>query len=157
MATQDEAGKALKIPGGVNLDFAFGVLKVLYKCMTDIKEGKIASKAEAVVAGTKGKVEEEKQVAEVYEEPEMSFKDAYDALKPIASEEAQEEVVEKEGFDGKPVKVLGSTFEPGIPLEKEEWRVKLTGREDEVKYLKSGLRYWYSDDWYGSEKRKKPA
>jgi hypothetical protein len=52
---------------------------------------------------------------------------------------------------------LGSTFEPGIPTGKEDWRVKLTGREDEVKYLKTGLRYWYSDDWYGSERRKKPA
>ena len=55
------------------------------------------------------------------------------------------------------VEVLGATFEPGVPTEKEEWRVKLTGREDEVKYLKTGLRYWYSDDWYGSERRKKPA
>ena len=155
MATQEEAGKVLKMPGDVDLDFAFGVLKVLYRCMTDIKEGKIASKA--VVAEAKGKVEEEKQVEEVYEEPEVTFKDAFDALEPIASEAAKEEMVEKEGFDGKPVKVLGSTFEPGIPLEKGEWKNRFTGREDEMKYLETGLRYWYSDDWYGSEKRKKPA
>jgi len=157
MATKEEAGKVLKMPGGVDLDFAFGVLKVLYGCMKDIKEGKIASKAEAAVAKAQGKVEEEKQVEEAYEEPEITFKDAFDALDPIASEAAQEEMVEKEGFDGKPVKVLGSTFEPGIPLERGEWKNRFTGREDEMKYLRTGLRYWYSDDWYGSEKRKKPA
>ena len=159
MAKSEGAGKVLKIPKGVDLDFAFGVLKVLYECMTDIKEGKIASRAEAEEAAAKagGKVEGEKKVEEVYEEPEISFKDAFAALKPIASEAAPEELIEKEGFDGKPVKVLGSTFEPGIPLEKGEWRDRFTGREDEMKYLRTGLRYWYSDDWYGSERRKKPA
>jgi len=145
------------IPKEVDFDTAYGVLKVLYEYMTDLKEGKIASKAEAAVAGAKGKVEEEKQVEEVYEEPEITFKDAFDALEPIVSEAVQEEMVEKEGFDGKPVKVLGSTFEPGIPLEKGEWKNRFTGREDEMKYLETGLRYWYSDDWYGSERRKKPA
>ena len=157
MATQEEAGKVLKMPGGVDLDFAFGVLKVLYRCMTDIKEGKIASKAEAAVAEAKGKVEKEGQVEEAYKEPEITFKDAFDALEPVASEAVSEEMVEKEGFDGKPVKVLGSTFEPGIPLERGEWKNRFSGREDEMKYLRTGLRYWYSDDWYGSEKRKKPA
>ena len=156
MAKSEGAGNVLKIPKGVDLDFAFGVLKVLYECMTDIKEGKIASKAEAAVKAG-GKVEGEKKVEEVYEEPEISFKDAFAALKPIASEAASEELIDKEGFDGKPVKVLGSTFEPGIPLEKGEWRDRFTGREDEIKYLRTGLRYWYSDDWYGSERRKKPA
>ena len=37
------------------------------------------------------------------------------------------------------------------------WRNKLQSREDMLKYLQSGERYWYSDDWYGSEKRRTPA
>ncbi len=37
------------------------------------------------------------------------------------------------------------------------WRKKLSGREEKIKYLQTGERYWYSDDWFGSEKRKNPA
>ena len=37
------------------------------------------------------------------------------------------------------------------------WRKKLAGREEMLKYLQTGERYWYSDDWFGSEKRKTPA
>jgi hypothetical protein len=37
------------------------------------------------------------------------------------------------------------------------WRQKLESRQDKLKYLMTGERYWYSDDWYGSEKRKNPA
>ena len=147
------------IPKEVDFDTAYGVVKVLYDYMTDVKEGKIASKAEAekVAVVAEEKVSEEKKAEEFIEEPEISFKDAFAALNSFSSEEVSEKLIDKEGFDGKHVKVLGSTFEPGVPTEKEDWRVKLTGREDEVKYLKTGLRYWYSDDWYGSERRKKPA
>jgi len=57
------------------------------------------------------------------------------------------------------VEVLGATFEPG----KSEgaaaglWRQKLASREEKLKYLQTGERYYYSTDWYGSEKRKTPA
>ena len=37
------------------------------------------------------------------------------------------------------------------------WREKLKDREEMLKYLKTADRYWYSDDWFGSEKRKNPA
>ena len=55
--------------------------------------------------------------------------------------------------------MLGETFEKGMPDDKElgKWRQKLGSRQDIMKYLKTGERYWYSDDWYGSEKRKNPA
>ena len=148
------------IPKEVDFDTAYAVLKVLYQYMTDIKEGKTIPKEQAVAAAeSKAALKEEAQEVreEFIEEPEISFKDAFAALNPLSSEEVSEKLIDKEGFDGKQVKVLGATFEPGVPTEKEEWRVKLTGREDEVKYLKTGLRYWYSDDWYGSERRKKPA
>ena len=57
------------------------------------------------------------------------------------------------------VEVLGATFEEGKPEGEDvgKWRQKLESREDKIKYLQSGERYWYGKDWYGSEKRKNPA
>jgi hypothetical protein len=57
------------------------------------------------------------------------------------------------------VKVLGATFEEGKPEGEEagRWRQKLQSREEKLRYLKNGERYWFSDDWFGSEKRKNPA
>jgi len=57
------------------------------------------------------------------------------------------------------VEVLGATFEEGAPEGEElgKWRRKLENREEKLKYLKNGERYWYSDEWFGSEKRKNPA
>jgi hypothetical protein len=64
---------------------------------------------------------------------------------------------EKENFEGKKVKVLGSTYETGTAEGSCDWRAKLETRDEKVNYLKSALRYWYSKDWYGSEKRKQEA
>ncbi len=64
---------------------------------------------------------------------------------------------EKENFEGKKVKVLGSTYETGKAEGCSDWRAKLETRDEKVNYLKSALRYWYSKDWYGSEKRKQEA
>lgn len=64
--------------------------------------------------------------------------------------------IEKKSFDGKPVKILGETYEPGSPTQDGKWRKKLEGREQMLKYLQYGERYWGGED-YGSEKRKKPA
>ena len=57
------------------------------------------------------------------------------------------------------VDVLGATFEKGKPEGEEmgRWRQKLESREEKLKYLQTGERYWYSEEWYGSEKRKNPA
>jgi len=57
------------------------------------------------------------------------------------------------------VEVLGGTFEEGSPEGEElgKWRRKLDSREDKLKYLRNGERYWYSEEWFGSEKRKNPA
>ncbi len=65
--------------------------------------------------------------------------------------------VEKASFDGKKVKVLGPTFEKGQPDKAENWRQKLKNREEKLNYLKTGERYWFNKDWFGSEKRKTPA
>jgi len=63
-------------------------------------------------------------------------------------------IEEKTSFDGKKVKVLGPTYEEGKPETSIDWRQKLRNREEMLSYLKTGERYWFSEDWYGSEKRK---
>jgi hypothetical protein len=73
-------------------------------------------------------------------------------MEGIMADEYQYE--EKENFEGKKVKVLGSTYEAGKPEERADWRAKLQTRDEMVNYLKSAVRYWYSKEWYGSEKRK---
>jgi hypothetical protein len=49
--------------------------------------------------------------------------------------------------------VLGETSEPGKPQNKEDgrWRQKMPARTDNLKYLQTGERYWYSKEW---QKRK---
>jgi len=68
--------------------------------------------------------------------------------------------IEKKKAPGRgEVEVLGATFEAGKPEGEEmgKWRQKLGSREEKLKYLQTGERYWFNKDWYGSEKRKKPA
>ena len=57
------------------------------------------------------------------------------------------------------VSVLGATFEDGKPEGEEsgKWRQKLDTRQEKLNYLQTGERYWYNDEWYGSERRKNPA
>ncbi len=71
-----------------------------------------------------------------------------------------EHQVEKKSASGREeVEVLGATFEEGKPEGEElgKWRQKLEGREEKLKYLETAERYWYGQEWYGSEKRKNPA
>jgi hypothetical protein len=67
--------------------------------------------------------------------------------------------VSKEAPGRGKVDILGETYETGKPQGEAagRWRQKLENREEKMKYLKTGERYWYSDDWFGSEKRKNPA
>ena len=57
------------------------------------------------------------------------------------------------------VEVLGETYEEGRPEGEDlgRWRQKLASREEKLKYLENGERYWYGTEWFGSEKRKNPA
>jgi len=71
-----------------------------------------------------------------------------------------EYIIEEKSAPGREkVEVLGATFEEGRPEGEElgKWRQKLESREEKLKYLRNGERYWYGEDWYGSEKRKNPA
>jgi len=68
--------------------------------------------------------------------------------------------IEKKKAPGREeVEVLGATFEEGKPEGEEvgKWRQKLESRGERLRYLQAAERYWYGKDWYGSEKRKKPA
>ena len=68
--------------------------------------------------------------------------------------------IEKKSAPGREeVEVLGATFDEGRPESEEmgRWRQKLSNRQEKLKYLENGERYWYGEDWYGSEKRKNPA
>ena len=67
--------------------------------------------------------------------------------------------VKKEAPGRGEVEILAETYDSGTPEGEEvgRWRQKLESRDDKLKYLQSGERYWYSDDWFGSEKRKNPA
>ena len=71
-----------------------------------------------------------------------------------------EYIVEKKSSPGRDeVEVLGATFEEGKPDSEElgKWRHKLGSREEKLKYLQNGERYWYGKEWFGSEKRRNPA
>jgi hypothetical protein len=68
--------------------------------------------------------------------------------------------IEKKSAPGRDqVEVLGATYEEGKPSGETQgrWRQKLTSRSEKLKYLETGDRYFYSQEGFGSEKRKKPA
>ena len=58
---------------------------------------------------------------------------------------------------GDPIETLDAQVLPGKPDAPDRWRAKLGDRRTMIRYLETGERYWYSKDWYGSEKRKTPA
>jgi hypothetical protein len=70
-----------------------------------------------------------------------------------------DEMIKKSAPGRDEVEILGATYEQGKPVGEEmgKWRQKLTTRGEKLKYLETGERYFYSNDWFGSEKRKNPA
>lgn len=65
----------------------------------------------------------------------------------------------KRNFKGDDVEVIGPCFDEGKPEGEEagKWRHKLESRDDILSYITNGERYWYSTEWFGSERRKSPA
>ena len=53
---------------------------------------------------------------------------------------SDQQLEEKTSFDGKKVKVLGPTYDSGIPDAIANWREKLKSREEMLAYLKVGIR-----------------
>ena len=68
-------------------------------------------------------------------------------------------IEEKSAPNRDKVEVLGETYEKGKPEGEEmgKWRQKLGERSEKLKYLSTAERYWYGEEWFGSEKRKTPA
>jgi hypothetical protein len=54
------------------------------------------------------------------------------------------EVVKKDAPGRGRVNVLGATYEEGKPEGEDagKWRYKLRDREEKLKYIKAGERYW---------------
>ena len=69
----------------------------------------------------------------------------------------EEKIVKKKRFDGTEVDVLEGDYEEGVPSEADRWRAKTRDRDEMLKYIKTGLRYYYDKEGFGSEKRKTPA
>ena len=57
-------------------------------------------------------------------------------------------IEEKSAPGREKVEVLGATFEEGKPEGEDvgKWRQKLESREDKLKYLQNGERYWYGEE-----------
>jgi hypothetical protein len=76
---------------------------------------------------------------------------------------AADKFEEKERFDGQKVKILLPTYASGADEDRYQWRKNIDyvniGEEAKpiMKYLTKAERYFYSSDWFGSEKRKNPA
>ena len=74
-----------------------------------------------------------------------------------------EKYEEKERFDGQKVKILMPEYVSGPDEDRYAWRKNINvvniGEESNPikKYLTTAERYFYSKDWFGSEKRKNPA
>lgn len=68
-------------------------------------------------------------------------------------------MVKRQNFNGETVEVLGSTYEAGKPTGEGigRWQHRLGSRQEILYYLRTGERYWYSKEGFGSEKRKNPA
>ena len=68
-------------------------------------------------------------------------------------------IEEKSAPNRDKVEVLGETYEKWKPEGEDmgKWRQKLGERSEKLKYLSTAERYWYGEDWFGSEKRKTPA
>jgi hypothetical protein len=69
------------------------------------------------------------------------------------------EIMKKVAPGRQEVEILGATYEEGKPSGEEmgKWRQKLASRNEKLKYLETGERYFYGQEGFGSEKRKKTA
>lgn len=68
-----------------------------------------------------------------------------------------DKTTEKNVLGGQDNEILGPTYEPGKPDSPSRWRKKLRNRKEMLEYLKTGERYWFSEESYGSERRRTKA
>src|SRR4030043_771195 len=116
-----------------------------------------AKKAEVQPAvGSEGAGVQEKTKKKVKEVPQVKILHSWVATEDKIGEFNYPKEKKKD-FSGKDVELLGPSYDEGTPTEKADWRQNMKERDDMIQYLKTGLRYWYSSEWHGSEKRKTPA
>ncbi len=162
-----DIAKIMDAPLTVGPDYMLALVKV-----SEGDEGGIAVSQGAVdafsafLAAQKAAVAQPEAAAEVVEKPKKEKKArAVPQVKILQKWDVPEDTIgefdypmeEKENFTGKKVALLGQSAEAGKPMERANWREKLSDRDQMIQYLKTGLRYWYSKDVFGSEKRKTPA
>lgn len=170
MTLQIDIAKIMNAPLTVGSDHLLAVVKV-----TEEGEGGIAVSQEAVDAfsafldARKAAVErvEAAEAVPAGEAPKEKKVKAIPQIKILQTWEVPDDTIgdfayakeTKENFTGKRVELLGDSSEKGAPAlkEKGDWRQKLKDKDEMIQYLKTGLRYWYSTDVFGSEKRKTPA
>lgn len=68
-------------------------------------------------------------------------------------------MLEKEAPGRGKVTILAETYEKGKPKDVSlgYWRNKMETRQERLNYIKTGERYWYAEEGFGSEKRRNPA
>jgi hypothetical protein len=70
---------------------------------------------------------------------------------------------ERERFDGQKVKILLPEYAPAKDEDQYQWRSNINlinfgeGDAPTKRYLSTAERYFYTKEWFGSEKRKNPA
>jgi acetyl-CoA decarbonylase/synthase complex subunit delta len=168
MKLEIDIAKIMDAPLTIGSDHVLAVVKV-----SEEGEGGIVISQGAVetfsafLNAKKAEVERVKEKEEVAgeERPKEKKVEEKKPIEILSSWEVSEDTIgefeyakeKKEDFSGKQVEILGASYEAGKPEDKEDWRQKLKDKDEMIQYLKTALRYWYSSDWYGSEKRKTPA
>jgi len=71
------------------------------------------------------------------------------------------EITKNKAPNRQEVEILGATYEKGTPQGEAmgRWNHKFSSRAENLKYLQTAQRYFYSpaSEGFGSEKRKNPA
>lgn len=141
VSSETEGGIVVS-PGAVDAFSAFLSAKKVAKEEAEVKE--------EVSAHEKAKKKK------VVEKPQVKVLHTWEVTEDTIGE-FEYSTEKRKDFSGKDVMLLGASYEEGTPTEKGDWRKKLKEKDEIVQYLKTGLRYWYSTDWFGSEKRRTPA
>ena len=168
MTLEIDIAKIMDAPLTIGSDHVLAVVKVseggeggiavsqgavdAFSAFLDAKKTAVG-RVEAAEAVSADEIPEEKKAKQV---PQVKILQTWDAPDDTVGD--YDYPVDKvENFTGNKVDLLGQSAEEGKPEGRADWRQKLQDRDQMVQYLKTGLRYWYSTDVFGSEKRKTPA
>lgn len=168
MKIEVDLAKLMDAPLVVDADHLLAVVRVTEEAEAGITVSPEAMEAFSAFLSLKKAAREKPAAPEslpVAEEPAAKKRKAPAPEKPLAQwnvvanqvAEVEYPAEKKKDFSGREVELVGPGYAQGVPEEKADWRQKLRERQDMIQYLKTGMRYWYAADAYGSEKRKTPA